>query len=110
MSSYIDNIYQILDKFLIFKFFKNFKIIILSIISSLIFLVKHEHFYITRICKYLPLQAVITVLHPSCSNQTDNVRARMKRRKGKRGRRGFRGRVPSCSAGPNDPLTHDALE
>lgn len=54
---FIDNIHQTyIDKFLICKFLKNFKIIILSIVSSLIFLVKHdEHFYIARICKYLPL-------------------------------------------------------
>lgn len=45
---FIDNIHQTLDKFLICKFLKNFKIIILSIVSSLIFLVKHdEHFYIS---------------------------------------------------------------
>lgn len=31
LSSYIDNIYKTLDKFLICKFFKNLKIIILSI-------------------------------------------------------------------------------
>lgn len=52
---------------------------------------------------------MIIALHPSYSNQTDNIRARMKRRrKGKRGRRGFRGRVPSCSAGPTilSHMTH----
>lgn len=88
---FIDNIHQTyIDKFLICKFLKNFKIIILSIVSSLIFLVKHdEHFYIARIYKYLPLYtSVITGLHPSYSNQTDNVRARMKRRrKGKKERK-----------------------